>query len=99
MRPFCDRKKNDCVNFDVANVIVGVDMKFEKGFTWIYRDTFPAPVMPPPRHYLENLLSTQNRLMIAIPTKYNSRVLLLPNIVLQPISASKGRNRFMSEYY
>ncbi len=22
--------KNDCVNFDVANVIIGVDMKFER---------------------------------------------------------------------
>ncbi len=27
------QEKNDCVNFDVANVIIGVDMKFEKGLT------------------------------------------------------------------
>ncbi len=26
------QEKNDCVNFDVANVIIGVDIKFEKGF-------------------------------------------------------------------
>ncbi len=25
--------KNNCVNFDVANVTIGVDMKFEKGLT------------------------------------------------------------------
>ncbi len=27
---FHDRKKNDCVNFDVANVITGVDMNSKK---------------------------------------------------------------------
>ncbi len=29
LKQFCDRKKN-CVNFDVAHVIIGVNMKFEK---------------------------------------------------------------------
>ncbi len=32
LRQVCDRRKNDCVNFDVDNVIIGVDIKFEKGF-------------------------------------------------------------------
>ncbi len=31
LKQFCDSKKTT-VNFDVANVIIGVDMKFEKGF-------------------------------------------------------------------
>ncbi len=30
LKQFCDRKKNDRVNFDAANVMIGVDMKFEK---------------------------------------------------------------------
>ncbi len=32
LKQFCDRKKNH-VNFDFANVIIGVDMKIEKGLT------------------------------------------------------------------
>ncbi len=27
-------KKSECINFDVANVTIGVDMKFEKGLNW-----------------------------------------------------------------
>ncbi len=46
------QEKNDCVNFDVANVIIGVDMKFEKGFNWGCRDTFPALLMIPSHHSL-----------------------------------------------
>ncbi len=48
------QEKNVCVNFDVANVIIGVDMKFEKGFNWGCRDAFPALLMTPPHHSLEN---------------------------------------------
>ncbi len=46
--------KNDCVNFDVANVIIGVDMKFEKGLNWGCRDNFPALLMTLSYHSLEN---------------------------------------------
>ncbi len=51
---FFKTKKNDCVNFDVANVIIGVDMKFEKGLNWGCRDNFPAPLMTLSYHSLEN---------------------------------------------
>ncbi len=54
LKQFCDRKKNDCVNFDVANVTIGVDIKFEKGFNFGCRDTFPALLMTPSHHSLEN---------------------------------------------
>ncbi len=54
LKQFCDRKRNDCVNFDVANVIIGVEMKFEKGFKWRCRDTFPALRMTPSHHSLKN---------------------------------------------
>ncbi len=30
VKQFCYSKKTDCVNFDAANVMNGVDMKFEK---------------------------------------------------------------------
>ncbi len=30
LKPFCERKKTT-VKFDVADLIIGVDMKFEKG--------------------------------------------------------------------
>ncbi len=50
--------KNDCFNFDVANVIIEVDVKFEKGFNSGCRDAFPALLMTPSHHSLENLLST-----------------------------------------
>ncbi len=46
--------KNDCVNFDVANMIIGEDMKFEKGFNRGCRDAFPALLMTPSHHSLEN---------------------------------------------
>ncbi len=42
--------KNYRVNFDVANVIIRVDMKFEKGFNWRCRDTFPALIIAPSHH-------------------------------------------------
>ncbi len=45
---------NDCVNFDVANVPIGVDIKFEKGFNFGCRDTFPALLMTPSHHSLQN---------------------------------------------
>ncbi len=48
------QEKNDCVNFDVANVIIGVDMKFEKGLNWGCRDNFPALLMTLSYHSLEN---------------------------------------------
>ncbi len=54
LKQFCDRKSNDCVNFDVSNVIIEVDMKFEKGLNWGCRDTFPALLMTPSHHSLEN---------------------------------------------
>ncbi len=54
LKQFCDRKKNVCVNIDVANVIIGVDMKFEKGFNWGCRDTFAALLMTPSHYSLEN---------------------------------------------
>ncbi len=40
--------------FDAANVIIGVDVKFEKGFNWRFRDTFPALLMTPAHHSLQN---------------------------------------------
>ncbi len=43
------QEKNVCVNIDVAYVNIGVDMKFEKGFNWGYRDTFAALLMT---HYI-----------------------------------------------
>ncbi len=46
--------KNDCVNFDVANVTIGVDVKFEKGFNFGCRDTSPALLMTPSHHSLKN---------------------------------------------
>ncbi len=46
--------QNFCVNFDVANVIIGVDMKFEKEFNWGCGDTFPALLMTPSHHSLKN---------------------------------------------
>ncbi len=54
LKQFCDRKKNDCFNFDVANVIIGVNVKFEKVFNWGCRDTFPALLMTPSHNSLEN---------------------------------------------
>ncbi len=51
---------NDCVNFDVANLIIGVDMKFEKGLNSGCRDNFPPLLMTLSYHSLENKLSTQN---------------------------------------
>ncbi len=45
---------NDCVNFDVANVTIGVDIKFEKGVNFGCRDTFPTLLMTPSHHSLEN---------------------------------------------
>ncbi len=53
LKQFCERK-NDCFNFDAANVIIGVYMKFEKGFNWGCRDTFPALIITPFHHTLEN---------------------------------------------
>ncbi len=47
-------EKNDCVNFDVTNVTIGVDIKFEKGFSFGCRDTFPALLMTASHHSLEN---------------------------------------------
>ncbi len=46
--------KNNCVNFDVANVIIGADMKFEKGFNWVCKYAFPVLLMTPSHHSLEN---------------------------------------------
>ncbi len=46
--------KNDSLNFDVANVTIGVDIKFEKGFNIGCRDTFPALLMTLSYHSLEN---------------------------------------------
>ncbi len=48
------QEKKDCVNFDTANVIIGVDMKFEKGLNWGCRDNFPALLMTLSYHSLEN---------------------------------------------
>ncbi len=53
LKQFCERKKTT-VTFDVADVKIGVDMKFEKGLTWGYRDTFPTLLMTPTHHFLEN---------------------------------------------
>ncbi len=47
-------EKNDCVNFDVASVTIGVGIKFEKGFNFGCRDAFPALLMTPSHHSLEN---------------------------------------------
>ncbi len=44
LKQFCERKKTT-VTFDVADVKIGVDMKFEKGLNWGYRDTFPALII------------------------------------------------------
>ncbi len=52
-------KKALCVTFDVADVKIGVGMKFEKGLNWGYRDTFSALLMTPSHHSLENKLSTE----------------------------------------
>ncbi len=52
LKQFCE--KNDCVNFAVANAIIGVDVKFEKVFNWGCRDTFPALLMTPSHHSLGN---------------------------------------------
>ncbi len=46
--------KNAGVYFDVANVTIGVDIKFEKGFNFGCRDTVPALLMTPSHHSLEN---------------------------------------------
>ncbi len=46
--------KKKTVTFDAAYVKIGVDMKFEKGLNWGYRDTFPALLMTPSHHFLEN---------------------------------------------
>ncbi len=46
--------KNVGVNVDVANVIIGVDMKFEKGLNWGCRDNFPALLMTLSYNSLEN---------------------------------------------
>ncbi len=46
--------KNDCANFNVANVTIGVDMRFEKGFNFGCRDTIPALLITPSHHSLEN---------------------------------------------
>ncbi len=46
--------KKMTANFNVANVTIRVDMKFEKGFNFGCRDTFPALLMTPPHHSLEN---------------------------------------------
>ncbi len=51
---FLSPKTNDCVNFDVSNVIIGVDMKFEKGLNWGCRDNFTALLMTLSYHSLEN---------------------------------------------
>ncbi len=53
LKQFCERKKTT-VTFDIADVKIGVDMKFEKGLNWGYRDTFPALLMTPSHHFLEN---------------------------------------------
>ncbi len=53
LKQFCERKKTT-VTFDIAGVKIGVDMKFEKGLNWGYRDTFPALLMAPSHHFLEN---------------------------------------------
>ncbi len=46
--------KKKTVTFDAAYVKIGVDMKFEKGLNLGYRDTFPALLMTPSHHFLEN---------------------------------------------
>ncbi len=48
------QEKNEFFKFDVANVIIGVDMKFEKGLNWGCRDNFPALLMTLSYHSLEN---------------------------------------------
>ncbi len=48
------KEKNDCVNFGVAKVTIGVDIKFDKGFNFGCRGTFPALLMTPSHHSLEN---------------------------------------------
>ncbi len=53
LKQFCERKKKT-VTFDAAYVKIGVDMKFEKGLNWGYRETFPALLMTPSHHFLEN---------------------------------------------
>ncbi len=53
-KTFFSPKKNDRVNFDVANVPIGVDMRFEKGFNFGCRDIFPALLMTPSHHFIEN---------------------------------------------
>ncbi len=53
LKQFCERKKKT-VTFDAAYVKIGVDMKFEKGLNLEYRDTFPALLMTPSHHFLEN---------------------------------------------
>ncbi len=47
-------KQQTTVTFDVADVKIGVDMKFEKGLNRGDRDTFPALIMTPSHHFLEN---------------------------------------------
>ncbi len=56
---FRDRKNS--VNFDVASVIIrNGDMKFEKGFSWIYRDTSPALITKSTHYFIKHYLSTQD---------------------------------------
>ncbi len=68
------QEKNYFVKFDIDNVIIGVDIKFEKGFNWRCRNTSPALLMTPSYHSLENYISTQNRQMVNFPT--NNKVCL-----------------------
>ncbi len=48
------KKQHDCINVDVANMIIEVDMEFEKGYYWGCRDTFLALNMAPSHHSDEN---------------------------------------------
>ncbi len=47
------QEKNDRVKFDVANMIIEGDMKFEKKFNWRCRNTIPVLLMKPSHYSLE----------------------------------------------
>ncbi len=48
------QEKTTVLTTDDANVIIWVDMKCEKWFNWGWRVTFPALLMTPSHHSLEN---------------------------------------------
>ncbi len=53
LKHFLEFKKTT-VTFDIADVKIGVDMKFEKELNWGYRVTFTALLMTPSHYFFEN---------------------------------------------